>query len=252
MRLGALIQDVTTPDRVFYTQDTKPFVAGGFVWAGWDYLGEPYPYAADDDAPRSSYSGIIDLAGFKKERFYLYQSRWQSDLPAAHIVPHWNWPERVGLVTPVHVFTWDDIIYEPGEVKVIVYKNGKRWSSDTVVTTGKAVALQLSADRNTITADGEDLTFITAEVIDSKGNVVPTANNAIQFDVSSLGVIVATDNGFPGDLTKFPSTKRNAFNGLDLAIVRSEPGKAGRIKVSATSDLNGTEIVVTAKTEWGS
>lgn len=98
----------STPDRVFYTQDTKPFVAGGFVWAGWDYLGEPYPYDDDDDAPRSSYSGIIDLAGFKKERFYLYQSRWRSDLPAAHIVPHWNWPERVGQVTPVHVFTSGD------------------------------------------------------------------------------------------------------------------------------------------------
>lgn len=84
----------------------------------------------------------------------------------------------------------------------------------------------MSADRTTITADGEDLTFITAEVIDSKGNVVPTANNTIQFEVSSPGVIVATDNGFPGDLTKFPSTKRNAFNGLALAIVRSQPGKA--------------------------
>ncbi|KFZ25208.1 hypothetical protein V502_00311 [Pseudogymnoascus sp. VKM F-4520 (FW-2644)] len=209
----------STPDRVFYTQDTKP-----------------------------SYSGIIDLAGFKKERFYLYQSRWRSDFPAAHIVPHWNWPERVGQVIPVHVFTsgdeaelfvngrsqgkqkkeplayrfrWDDVVYEPGEVKVVVYKDGKQWSTDNVVTTGEAAALRLSADRTTITADGEDLTFITAEVVDSNGNVVPTANNAIQFDVSSPGVIVATDNGFPGDLTKFPSTKRNALNGLALAIVRS-------------------------------
>lgn len=107
----------------------------------------------------------------------------------------------------------------------------------------------MSADRTTITAAGKDLTFITAEVVDSKGNLVPTANNAIQFDVSSPGVIVATDNGFPGDLTKFPSTKRNAFNGLALAIVRSEPGKAGGIKVSATGDLKGAEIVVTAKNE---
>ena len=109
----------------------------------------------------------------------------------------------------------------------------------------------MTADRTTITADGEDLTFITAEVVDSKGNVVPAANTAIQFDVSSPGVIVATDNGFPGDLTKFPSTKRNAFNGLALAIVRSEPGKAGHIKISAMGDLKGAEIVVTAKTEQG-
>ncbi|KFY08661.1 hypothetical protein V492_06018 [Pseudogymnoascus sp. VKM F-4246] len=268
----------STPDRVFYTQDTKPSVAGGFVWVGFDYLGEPYPYDGGDDGPRSSHSGIIDLAGFKKERFYLYQSRWRTDLPAAHIVPHWNWPERVGQVTPVHIFTsgdeaeifvngksqgrkkkeplaycfrWDDVVYEPGTVNVVVYKDGKRWSTDTVVTTGEATALRLTADRTSITADGEDLTFITAEVIDSKGNVVPTANNAIQFDVSGPGVIVATDNGFPADLTKFPSTKRNAFNGLALAIVRSEPGKSGHIKVSATGDLKGAEVAVTAKSERG-
>lgn len=97
--------------------------------------------------------------------------------------------------------------------------------------------MRLTADRTAITADGEDLTFIMAEVVDSKGNVVPTANNSIQFDVSSPGVIVATGNGFTGDLAKFPSTKRNAFNGLAFAIVRSEPGKAGRIKVSATGDF---------------
>ncbi|KFY29634.1 hypothetical protein V494_08594 [Pseudogymnoascus sp. VKM F-4513 (FW-928)] len=268
----------STPDRVFYTQDTKPFVAGGFVWVGFDYLGEPYPYDGGDDGPCSSHSGIIDLAGFKKERFYLYQSRWRTDLPAAHIVPHWNWPERVGQVTPVHVFTsgdeaelfvngksqgrkkkeplayrfrWDDVVYEPGTVNVVVYKDGKRWSTDTVVTTGEATALRLTADRTTITADGEDLTFITAEIIDSKGNVVPTAKNAIHFDVSGPGVIVATDNGYPADLTKFPSTKRNAFNGLALAIVRSEPGKSGHIKVSATGDLKGAEVAVAAKSGKG-
>lgn len=141
------------------------------------------------------------------------------------------------------------MIYEPGEVKAVVYKDGKQWPTDTVVATGEAAALRLTADRTIITADGEDPTFITAEVIDSKGNVVPTANNAIQFDVSSPSVIVATDNRFPGDLTKFPSTKRNVFNGLALAIVWSEPSKARRIKVSATGNLKGAEIVVTAKTE---
>ncbi|KAL3470375.1 glycoside hydrolase superfamily [Aspergillus californicus] len=265
----------SAPDRVFYTQDTKPFVAGGFVWAGFDYLGEPYPYDGDGDIPRSSYSGIIDLAGFKKERFYLYQSRWRSDLPAAHIVPHWNWPDRVGLVTPVHVFSsgdeaelfingksqgrlerdpltyrfrWDDVIYEPGEVKVTVYKNSQNWATDSITTTGPPSSFRLTADRSTITADGEDLSFITAEIIDESGTVVPTANNAIQFSISGPGIIVATDNGFPADLTSFSSQAREAFHGLALVVVRSEAGRAGRFTVQAKSEgLAGGEVVVTGR-----
>ena len=125
----------TTPDAEFRGQDQNPFVAGEFVWTGFDYLGEPTPYNADVDQPartspirptrrgwqqelaelgkinvpsRSSYFGIIDLAGFPKDRFYLYQARWRPDLPMAHILPHWNWPDRVGQVTPVHVYTSGD------------------------------------------------------------------------------------------------------------------------------------------------
>ena len=93
-----------SPDKVFASQDKHPFVAGEFVWSGWDYLGEPTPYYS----ARSSYCGIIDLAGFKKDRFYLYQSRWRPDLPMVHILPHWNWPDRIGQITPVHVFTSGD------------------------------------------------------------------------------------------------------------------------------------------------
>ena len=93
-----------SPDKVFASQDKHPYVAGEFVWSGWDYLGEPTPYYS----ARSSYCGIIDLAGFKKDRFYLYQSRWRPDLPMAHILPHWTWPDRIGKITPVHVFTSGD------------------------------------------------------------------------------------------------------------------------------------------------
>src|SRR6185436_17754346 len=148
----------TSPDKVFVSQDKHPYVAGEFVWSGWDYLGEPTPYYS----ARSSYCGIIDLAGFKKDRFYLYQSRWRPDLPMVHILPHWNWSDRVGLITPVHVFTsgdeaelflngrslgkktrnafeyrlrWDDTKYEAGEIKVIAYKNGKKWAEQTIHTT---------------------------------------------------------------------------------------------------------------------
>ncbi len=94
----------SSPDKVFASLDSHPYVAGGFVWSGWDYLGEPTPYYS----ARSSYFGAIDLAGFKKDRFFLYQAYWRPDLPMAHILPHWTWPERVGQVTPVHVFTSGD------------------------------------------------------------------------------------------------------------------------------------------------
>ncbi len=179
----------TTPDTEFEGQDKNKFVAGEFVWTGFDYLGEPTPYdgktktmpnvsdpilrqqLADELAKngeiqfisRSSYFGIVDLCGFKKDRFYIYQARWRPSLPMAHILPHWNWAERVGQITPVHVYTsgdeaelflngkslgrkkkgefeyrlrWDDVVYEPGELKVIAYKNGKIWAEDSVKTTG--------------------------------------------------------------------------------------------------------------------
>ncbi|MFT3827927.1 MAG: beta-galactosidase GalB [Chitinophagaceae bacterium] len=247
-----------SPDKVFSAQDHHPFVAGEFVWSGWDYLGEPTPYYS----ARSSYSGIIDLAGFKKDRFYLYQSRWRPDLPMAHILPHWSWPERIGKITPVHVyasgdeaelflngkslgrkkkaayeyrFRWDSVVYAPGALKVVTYKNGKPWATDIVRTTGVASALQLIADRRLIKADGNDLSFITLRVTDSKGNTVPEAGNPIQFEVSGAGELVATDNGDPADLVSFGSKERAAFKGLALVIVRAKRGVKGTITIKATA-----------------
>lgn len=252
-------------DKVFASQDKHSYVAGEFVWSGWDYLGEPTPYYT----ARSSYSGIIDLAGFKKDRFYLYQSRWRPDLPMAHILPHWNWsartplePDRIGQITPVHVFTsgdeaelflngrslgkkkkaafeyrlrWDTIKYEPGELKVIAYKDGKKWADQIVRTTGNAARLILNTDRNIINADGEDLSFITAKVADSNGLAVPEANNKVTFGIEGPGEIVATDNGDPANLVSFALKEREAYSGLVLAIVRSEKGKPGVIKINASS-----------------
>src|SRR5208283_5395077 len=154
----------SSADKVFASQEKHPYVGGEFVWTGWDYLGEPTPF----DSSRSSYSGIIDLAGFKKDRFYLYQAHWRPDFPMAHILPHWTWPERVGQVTPVHVFTsgdeaelflngkslgrkkkgayeyrlrWDDVVYEPGTLRVVAYNNGKKWATDEVRTAGAPAIL---------------------------------------------------------------------------------------------------------------
>jgi beta-galactosidase len=248
-----------SPDKVFATQDKHPYVAGEFVWSGWDYLGEPTPYYS----ARSSYSGIIDLAGFKKDRFYLYQSRWRPADPMAHILPHWTWPDHLNKIVPVHVysngdeaelflnnqsmgrkkklqyeyrFRWDSVVYEPGILKVIVYKNGKRWAADSMKTAGKPAALQLIADKKIITADGKDLSFVTLRVLDDKKIIVPEASNRIKFDVTGPGEIVATDNGDPADLESFVSKERSAFNGLALVIIKAKPKMKGIIKVTAMSD----------------
>ena len=262
----------SSADKVFATQDRHPYVAGEFVWTGWDYLGEPTPYYT----ARSSYCGIIDLAGFKKDRFYLYQSRWRPDLPMAHILPHWNWADRVGQITPVHIFTsgdeaelflngqslgrkkkgefeyrlrWDDVKYKAGEVKVVTYKNGKKWAEDAIKTTDKPAKLIANADRATIKADGEDLVFVTVKIADKNGLTVPDANLKVSFSLEGAGEIVATDNGDPANLLSFASHERETYNGLVLAIIKAKKGNTtGMIKLMAKSDgLEGSVIEIKIK-----
>ncbi len=269
----------TSPDHEFFGQDHSPACAGEFVWTGWDYIGEPTPFNS-----RSSYFGIIDLAGFPKDRFYIYQAHWRPELPMAHILPHWNWPDRVGQVTPVHVYTsgdeaelflngkslgrkkkiyegvngangeplvvngitvngqpayrirWDDVVYQPGELRVVAYKNGKQWATDTVKTTGAASKLALKPDRATITGDGHDLSFVTLTVQDAAGLMDPRARNLIHFSISGPGEIVATDNGDATDMDIFSKPERKAFNGLALAIIKAKRGQTGTITVTAKSE----------------
>lgn len=246
-------------DKVFASQEQHPYVAGEFVWTGFDYLGEPTPFGSS----RSSYSGIIDLAGLKKDRFYLYQAHWRPDFPMAHILPHWTWPDRVGQVTPVHVFTsgdeaelflngkslgrkrkgafeyrlrWDDVVYQPGTLKVVAYKDGKKWATDEVQTAGAAAKLKLEPDRTDIRADGRDLCFVTLTITDKHGVMAPRADNEIHFDVEGPGEIVATDNGDATSFEPFPSHDRKAFNGMCVVIVRGKPGQAGKIKVTTKAE----------------
>lgn len=248
----------SSADRAFAAQDQHPYVAGEFVWTGWDYLGEPTPYYSS----RSSYSGIIDLAGFKKDRFYLYQARWRPDLPLAHLLPHWTWPGREGEVTPVHLITsgdeaelfvngksqgrkkrgpyeyrlrWDYVTYEPGEIRAVSYKNGAEWATASVRTADSPAKLELTADRSRIQADGADLSFVTVRVLDKSGLPSPTAMNSIRFLVEGPGELVATDNGDPTSFVPFQSPERAAFNGLALAIVRGKAGQAGKITLRAES-----------------
>jgi beta-galactosidase len=276
----------TSPDQQWEMNDKYPGIFGEFVWTGFDYIGEPTPYGGDltgtrpgtrqyreakelldkqnvTEVPsRSSYFGILDLAGFKKDRFYLYQSKWRPELPMAHILPHWNWPERKGLVTPVHVYTsgdeaelflngkslgkkkkgqyeyrlrWDDVVYQPGELKVIAYKNGQKWAEDVMKTTGKASQLSMSADRPAIKPDSKDLVFITVQIEDKNKLLVPRSNNQLKFSIEGPGKIVATDNGDATSHESFQSPEKKAYNGMCLVIVAAEKGASGTITVKGES-----------------
>ncbi|HEX9618618.1 MAG TPA: beta-galactosidase GalB [Polyangiaceae bacterium] len=277
------------PDREFEGLDRCPLVAGEFVWTGFDYLGEPTPYnsdatsllnLSDEEArakmaldleklgrisvpSRSSYFGIVDLAGFPKDRFYLYQARFRPDLRMAHILPHWNWPERVGQVTPVHVyssadtaelylngrslgrrrrgqydyrFRWDDVVYEPGELRVETYRDGTAWATTVKKTTGPAIKLGVVADRATLRADGRDLAFVTVSVLDAEGLVVPRERAPIEFDVTEPGDLAAVDNGDPTSFESFQARERRAFNGLALVVLRARGGATGSFTLRAASE----------------
>jgi beta-galactosidase len=260
------------PDLEFQSQERWPYLGGEFVWTGFDYLGEPTPL---DSVARSSYFGIIDLAGFKKDRFYLYQARWRPDFPIAHILPHWTWPERVGQITPVHVYTsgdeaelflngtslgrkkkaqyeyrlrWDDVTYATGELSVVAYKGGVQWATEKVTTAGAATKLTLTPDRKAIAANGKDLSFVTLTVEDQAGLLSPRATNPVHFELTGPGEIVATDNGDPTDRTVFQSKDRAAFSGKALAIVRALAGQKGMITLTATSaGLTAGSAVVAAE-----
>lgn len=285
----------TTPDAEFRAQDENPSVAGEFSWTGFDYLGEPTPFNDDQTSllnfhteaerakareklgkaghaqvpSRSSYFGAVDLAGFPKDLYYLYQSRWRPDHPMVHILPHWNWPGREGQVTPVFLYTsgdeaelflngkslgrkkkapleyrlrWDDVRYEPGELKAVAYRNGQPWAEKTIRTSGPAAQVRLTADRNTIAADGRDLAFVTATLLDQDGHPVPNASTPLTFSVSGPAEIVATDNGDPTDHVIFSSSERRAFNGLALVILRGKKNAPGE----ATLTVEGPNVAPTS------
>jgi beta-galactosidase len=256
----------TTPDTEFEYQDDLEFISGEFVWTGFDYLGEPTPYNEGTPA-KSSYFGMVDLAGIPKDRFYLYQSKWSSK-PMLHILPHWNWQERLGQNVPVYVYTnytkaelfvngksmgvkqkdtnnkytryrliWNEVKYEPGEIKVVAYNgDGKLALEKTIQTAGAPHSIKLTADRNTVKADGKDLVFVTVEIVDKKGNICPKANNFLFFKVEGQGKLKAVCNGNPIDQTAFTSNYMNVFNGKMVAIL--EPSfLSGTINLNVSGGL---------------
>ena len=240
---------------------------GEFVWTGIDYLGGPYWCEAWKAPLHTCNVGFLDSAGFRKDAFWLFQSRWRPDLPMAHILPHWNWKGREGEVTPVYVFTsgdegelflngrslgrrrknpsvwheayrlcWDDVSYEPGELRVVVYRDGREWTRDAVQTTGPAVRLELKSEKPVIAADGDDLAFVNVSVRDAEGRVVPRTETMVTFSVEGPGEIVATDNGDERDFSDFHKPVRRVLNGWAQVIVRARRGAKGEIVVRATAE----------------
>jgi beta-galactosidase len=234
-----------------------PFLSGMYLWTGFDYLGEPtpYPYPA-----RSSYFGVVDMAGFPKDAYYLYKSIFTRDT-VLHILPHWNWQTKQRV--DVHVYynmadevqlflngrsigkkkkvgddlfvRFNGITFEPGQLKAVSRYRGKKIAQQVVNTAGAPYQLIASVERSDIQANGEDLNFVKVAIVDKAGNIVPNADHTLQFDISGPGNIAALDNGSQTDLEPFSNKKfRKAFNGLGLAIVKSTQ-QAGTIYLRITA-----------------
>jgi len=245
-----------THERSWLAVKNSPHIAGAFVWSGFDYLGEPMPYPKFP--ARSSYYGIIDLAGFPKDVYYMYQSEWSAK-PVLHIFPHWNWKpgqlvdiwayynnaDEVELLlngrslgtrkkndTILHVM-WR-VPFEAGTLKAISRKKGKIILTKEIKTAGEAARIELAAEKTNLKADGKDLSFVAVSILDKKGNLVPDADNLIEFSITSNGKIAGTDNGYQADTVSLKSNKRKCWKGLALAIVQSTK-KKGNITLTATS-----------------
>ncbi len=262
------------PDDDWVWQDDYNWVIGEFVWTGYDYLGEPTPY--DEYWPaRSSYFGICDLAGLPKDRYYLYKSHWNKQEHTVHLLPHWTWPERKGQVTPVYCYTdgveaelfvngksqgrirkanshqptansrldryrlrWNDVRYEPGEIRVVAYDDkGNKIGDDIRQTAGKAVQLVAQAETNEHRADGEDLIYVRISVIDKKGVPVPTCQDALTFSVTGEAKFEAACNGDATSLDSFKQPKMKLFNG-ELVVILRPTTKAGNVTLTV-KDLRG-------------
>lgn len=237
--------------------EDNDFITGQFVWTGFDYLGEPTPYGWP---ARSSYFGIVDLAGFPKDIYYMYQSRWRPDVNVLHLFPHWNW--EPGQVVDVWAYynnadevelylngvsqgisaadstryhaCWK-VPFAPGKLEAVSRRGGKEVARTSVVTASKPYTIRLTPDRKEIAADGTDLCYVTAEIVDCDGNLCPWAENEITFAVTGAGRNVGVDNGSPISLEPFKAHKRKAFYGKALLIVQSDKYRSGEIIVTAAA-----------------
>ena len=245
------------------------YLSGMFLWTGFDYLGEPTPYIWPS---RSSYFGIVDLAGFPKDFYYLYQSEW-TDKPVLHIFPHWNWEK--GKQVDVWTYTNCDEVefflngkslgkrkqqpdifhlmwrvdYQPGTLKAVGKKDGNEILVKEIKTAGAPYKIEAVADRKKIKADGTDLSFITVRILDKDGTLIPNADNLIHFDVTGEGKIIGVDNGLQTSHESFQANFRHAFNGMCLGVIQSTE-KKGKIKLIVKSDgLKSASIEIVSSEE---
>jgi beta-galactosidase len=271
------------PDVEFNLMEKDTFVAGDFVWTGIDYLGEPTPFSKQ---ARSSYFGIVDLAGIPKDRFYLYRSYWAPEKTTVHILPHWNWPDRINQNVPIYVYTngdsaelflngksqgkrskaekieaplyynildkyrlcFNDVNYEPGELRVVAYKDGKEIGYAVMLTAGEPAKIKLTPDRTQLSATGDDLCYVLVEAVDANDTLCPLADNLIRFKIEGTGEIAGADNGNPLSLEPFQDDIHKLFFGTAVLIVRANEGQGGEIRVTAESDgLKSAEIAVQSK-----
>ncbi|NJB83471.1 glycoside hydrolase family 2 TIM barrel-domain containing protein [Wenyingzhuangia aestuarii] len=248
----------------------RPDIMGQFIWTGWDYLGEVIPYGWP---ARSSSFAPIDLCGFPKDGYYFYQSQW-SNKPMVHIFPHWNLEGQEGKKVTVYAYTNGDevelfqdgkslgkqkndvngveyqqweVVYQPGTLKAISYKNGKEFATKEVKTAGKAAKIELFARRANLKADGEDLSYIECTVLDKDGNVVPKAANLIQFEVQGAATLIGVGNGDNMNHDSFQASERKAFNGKCLAIIKTLEVAGGIKFVAKSIGLETATIEFTSK-----
>ena len=255
------------PDNDFAADEDYDWCIGQFVWTGFDYLGEPSPYDTDAWPNHSSVFGIIDLASIPKDRYYLYRSVWNRTDETLHVLPHWNWAGREGEVTPVFVYTsypsaelfvngvsqgvrakkaadgivpclgekamerfrlmWNDVVYQPGEIKVVAYDaDGKAVAEKVVRTAGKASAIRLTPDREVLKADGEDLCYVNVSLVDKDGNPVPVDSRLVKVKITGTGSFKAIANGDPTCLEPFQQPQMHLFSGQLTVLVQaaSQPG----------------------------
>lgn len=245
------------------------FIMGQFIWTGFDYIGEPTPYGWP---ARSSYFGIVDLAGFPKDIYYMYQSLWRPDKTVLHLFPHWNWTDGQEIDLWAYYNNADEIelfvngesqgvrhpepgkyhsswrvTYHPGSILAVTRKDGKEVARQEIRTASEPHSIRLTPDRNVINADGKDLSYITVEILDADGNLCPLADNEVTFKVDGAGFNAGVDNGSPTSLERFKDDKRKAFYGKALLIVENN-GKKGNISVEATSPgLETAKTTIQAK-----
>ncbi|MCE1198339.1 MAG: DUF4982 domain-containing protein [Marinilabiliales bacterium] len=258
----------TTHEEAWVAVKSRPWMAGHYIWTGFDYFGEPAPY---EKTAVSAYFGIFDLCGFPKDSYWFYKSQWTSE-PMVHLLPHWNW--KAGQVVEVVAYTNCDEVrlslndqplgtqqiktakaltlrwkvpFEAGTLQAEGYRNGKLVASDRVRTAGDPALISLTADKEQLTADGKSLSYVTVRITDEKGILVPGADPLIRFEVEGSGTLVGVGNGNPISLEPAQSHERRAFSGMCLAILRSN-GTKGQIHLKASSTgLKEAEIRV--KTE---